>query len=117
MVLRLARFNVMMDDPNRPEWQKDFFTGHAGARGRGHVAAAALPVLPRRADGPTPAPVVLVYLLGLAFLMVLDDPGLFGQDHRQIRAAPLGAADLRAVGGGVRPSGQLSVRGADGHHA
>ena len=27
MVLRLARFNVMLDDPNRPEWQKDFFVG------------------------------------------------------------------------------------------
>ena len=25
--LRLARFNVMADDPNRPEWQKDFFSG------------------------------------------------------------------------------------------
>ncbi len=27
MCLRLARFNVMIDDPNRPAWQKDFFTG------------------------------------------------------------------------------------------
>src|SRR3954452_18959881 len=26
MVLRLARFNVMLDNPNRPEWQKNFFT-------------------------------------------------------------------------------------------
>src|SRR3954451_18871811 len=25
MGLRLARFNVMLDDPNRPEWQKSFF--------------------------------------------------------------------------------------------
>ena len=25
--LRLARFNVMIDDPGRPEWQKNFFVG------------------------------------------------------------------------------------------
>ncbi len=25
--LRLARFNVMQDNPNRPKWQNDFFTG------------------------------------------------------------------------------------------
>ncbi|MGO1117098.1 CDP-alcohol phosphatidyltransferase family protein [Rhodovibrionaceae bacterium A322] len=25
--LRLARFNVMLDDPDKPEWSKDFFTG------------------------------------------------------------------------------------------
>src|ERR671917_839759 len=32
--LRLARFNVMLDDPHRPEWQKNFFVGMAGpARG------------------------------------------------------------------------------------
>jgi CDP-diacylglycerol--serine O-phosphatidyltransferase len=27
MALRLARFNVMAEDPNRPEWQKGFFVG------------------------------------------------------------------------------------------
>ncbi len=27
MVLRLARFNVMLDDPTRPEWKKGFFVG------------------------------------------------------------------------------------------
>src|SRR5918911_492278 len=25
--LRLARFNAMLDDPHRPEWQKNFFVG------------------------------------------------------------------------------------------
>ena len=25
--LRLARFNVMLEDPARPEWKKDFFVG------------------------------------------------------------------------------------------
>ncbi|MEM7301626.1 MAG: CDP-diacylglycerol--serine O-phosphatidyltransferase [Pseudomonadota bacterium] len=25
--LRLARFNVMLDDPNRPDWMADYFTG------------------------------------------------------------------------------------------
>lgn len=27
MALRLARFNAMIDAPNRPEWQKDYFVG------------------------------------------------------------------------------------------
>lgn len=27
MALRLARFNVMLDDPDKPEFSKDFFTG------------------------------------------------------------------------------------------
>src|ERR671917_798687 len=31
--LRLARFNVMIDDPNRPEWKKNFFVGMAAPMG------------------------------------------------------------------------------------
>ncbi|GAB0104419.1 CDP-diacylglycerol--serine O-phosphatidyltransferase [Nocardia sp. JMUB6875] len=27
MVLRLARFNTLMDDDNRPDWQREYFTG------------------------------------------------------------------------------------------
>ena len=27
MGLRLARFNVMIEDPDRPDWKKDFFVG------------------------------------------------------------------------------------------
>lgn len=34
MALRLARFNAMLDDPNRPEWKKDFFVGMPAPAGR-----------------------------------------------------------------------------------
>ena len=50
VALRLARFNVMIDDPNRPEWKKNFFVGMAAPAGRHVRPAAALPVVPRRAD-------------------------------------------------------------------
>ena len=35
--LRLARFNVMLDAPNRPAWQNDFFTGVPAPMGAGLV--------------------------------------------------------------------------------
>src|SRR5215211_1288714 len=39
--LRLARFNAMLDDPNRPEWKKNFFVGMAAPAG---AIAALLPI-------------------------------------------------------------------------
>ena len=39
--LRLARFNVMIDDPNRPDWQKNFFVGIPAPAG---ALAVLLPV-------------------------------------------------------------------------
>ena len=48
--LRLARFNVMIDDPNRPIWAGNFFTGVPAPARRHHRAAADLPGLPRRAE-------------------------------------------------------------------
>ncbi|WP_210485713.1 CDP-diacylglycerol--serine O-phosphatidyltransferase [Microvirga antarctica] len=79
MVLRLARFNVMLDDPNRPEWQKNFFTGMPAPAG---AVTSLLPLylsflgVPMEAAA---APVVLVYLLGLAFLMVSTIPVYSGK--------------------------------------
>ena len=35
--LRLARFNVMLDAPNQPAWQRDFFTGVPAPAGGGLV--------------------------------------------------------------------------------
>jgi len=78
MVLRLARFNVMMDDPNRPEWQKDFFTGMPAPAG---AVTSLLPLYLSFLGVPmtNAAPVVLVYLLGLAFLMVSTIPVYSGK--------------------------------------
>ncbi|MCB8819970.1 CDP-alcohol phosphatidyltransferase family protein [Microvirga rosea] len=80
MVLRLARFNVMLDTPNRPEWQKNFFTGMPAPAG---AITSLLPIylhfLGVPVVGASVAPVVLVYLLGLAFLMVSTIPVYSGK--------------------------------------
>ena len=90
--LRLARFNVMIDDPDRPAWASQFFRRRAGAGRRHHRAAADLRRVPRpcrvrssdmgdarlharhrRADGVAPA-------------------GFFRQARRHARAARNGRA-------------------------
>ncbi|WP_414471626.1 CDP-diacylglycerol--serine O-phosphatidyltransferase [Microvirga sp. M2] len=79
MVLRLARFNVMLDDPHRPEWKKNFFTGMPAPAGALtsmlplYLSFLGFPV------GPAVAPIALVYLLGLAFLMVSTIPVYSGK--------------------------------------
>ena len=77
--LRLARFNVMIDDPTRPEWKKNFFVGMAAPAG---AVTALLPVYLHFVDvpvGPRVAPVVLVYVLFVAFMMVSTVPTYSGK--------------------------------------
>jgi CDP-diacylglycerol---serine O-phosphatidyltransferase len=68
--LRLARFNVMVDDPNKPIWAGNFFVGMPAPAG---AITVLLPIyvyflgMPRLAFV---APVTLVYTLAIAFLMV-----------------------------------------------
>ena len=79
MVLRLARFNVMLDDPHRPEWKKNFFTGMPAPAG---ALTSMLPLYLSFLGfsiGPAAAPIALVYLLGLAFLMVSTIPVYSGK--------------------------------------
>ncbi|MBM6594452.1 CDP-alcohol phosphatidyltransferase family protein [Microvirga pudoricolor] len=80
MVLRLARFNVMLDNPNRPEWQKNFFTGMPAPAG---AITSMLPLYLHFLGVPIVesglAPVILVYLLVLAFLMVSTIPVYSGK--------------------------------------
>jgi len=78
--LRLARFNAMLDDPNRPEWKKNFFVGMAAPAG---AIAALLPIyldfigLPVRT---TPGPALaFLYLLLIGFLMVSTIPTFSGK--------------------------------------
>ena len=77
--LRLARFNVMIDDPNRPAWQANFFVGMPAPAG---AIAVLLPIyiyflgMPRLAFV---APVTLVYTLAIAFLMVSRLPVYSGK--------------------------------------
>jgi len=79
MGLRLARFNVMLDDPNRPEWQKSFFVGMAAPAG---AITSLLPLYLHFLDvpiGPKAAPIALVYVLGLAFLTISTIPTYSGK--------------------------------------
>jgi CDP-diacylglycerol--serine O-phosphatidyltransferase len=77
--LRLARFNVMVDDPNKPSWAGNFFTGVPAPAG---AITVLLPIyvyflgMPRLAFV---APVTFVYTLAIAFLMVSRLPVLSGK--------------------------------------
>jgi CDP-diacylglycerol--serine O-phosphatidyltransferase len=78
--LRLARFNVMIDDPNRPPWAGSFFVGLPAPAG---AITVLLPVyLHFLGLLPAPAvalPVTLAYTLAIAFLMVSRLPVFSGK--------------------------------------
>ncbi|GBD47477.1 CDP-alcohol phosphatidyltransferase family protein [Methylopila sp. Yamaguchi] len=77
--LRLARFNVALDDPNKPAWAGQFFVGVPAPAG---AIAALLPIyleflgFPRV---PVALPAVEVYILAVAFLMVSPLPTWSGK--------------------------------------
>ena len=77
--LRLARFNVMIDDPNRPPWAANFFVGMPAPGG---AIMVLLPIyvtflgMPHLAFA---APLVLFYTLAIAFLMVSRLPVFSGK--------------------------------------
>ncbi|PTM38594.1 phosphatidylcholine/phosphatidylserine synthase [Bosea sp. 124] len=79
MALRLARFNVMIDDPNRPEWQKNFFVGMPAPAG---AITAMLPLylhfigVPVQDYGAVP---VGAYILFIAFLTISRIPCYAGK--------------------------------------
>src|SRR5499427_5135881 len=77
--LRLARFNVMIDDPNRPAWAGNFFVGMPAPAG---AITVLLPVYAHFLGVPLPAfiaPVTLVYTLAIGFLMVSRLPVYSGK--------------------------------------
>ena len=77
--LRLARFNVMLDDPDRPEWKKNFFVGMPAPAG---AVAGLLPlylVLLGLPVGPRLAVLALIYVLAVALLMVSTVPTFSGK--------------------------------------
>jgi CDP-diacylglycerol--serine O-phosphatidyltransferase len=77
--LRLARFNVMIDDPDRPLWQKDFFVGMPAPAG---ALTVLLPIYLFLIDLPLPAGSALVqaaYVLFIAFMMVSRIPTYAGK--------------------------------------
>jgi CDP-diacylglycerol---serine O-phosphatidyltransferase len=75
--LRLARFNVMADDPNRPAWAGNFFTGVPAPAG---ALVVMLPIYVDLLGGPKANPTVtLLYTLAIAFLMVSRLPVFSGK--------------------------------------
>jgi CDP-diacylglycerol--serine O-phosphatidyltransferase len=77
--LRLARFNVMLDDPNRPDWKKDFFVGMPAPAGAGTVLLPLYLHFLGVPIGPAFAPVVLIFTLGIALMMVSTVPTYSGK--------------------------------------
>jgi CDP-diacylglycerol--serine O-phosphatidyltransferase len=77
--LRLARFNVMIDDPNRPPWAANFFVGMPAPGG---AITVLLPIYVTFLGVPHlifVEPVVLLYTLAIAFLMVSRLPVFSGK--------------------------------------
>lgn len=79
--LRLARFNVMLDDPDQPAWRKTFFVGMPAPAG---AVVGLLPIYLRFALGlgaPSPRVAVIesLYALAIAFLMASRVPHFSGK--------------------------------------
>ena len=79
--LRLARFNVMLEDVEKPQWQSMFFVGIPSPAG---AIIVLLPVylgqlglLPEGGKGLVPA--IAIYVLALAFLVASRIPAFSGK--------------------------------------
>jgi CDP-diacylglycerol--serine O-phosphatidyltransferase len=79
--LRLARFNVMIDEPGRPAWHADFFVGMPAPAGAVtvllplylHLSVLELPA------GRAFTVFVIMYVLAIAFLMASRIPHFSGK--------------------------------------
>jgi CDP-diacylglycerol--serine O-phosphatidyltransferase len=76
MSLRLARFNVMADDPNRPVWASNFFTGVPAPAG---AIIVLLPIYVNLLGMPRLTALACVYTLAVALLLVSTLPVLSGK--------------------------------------
>jgi CDP-diacylglycerol--serine O-phosphatidyltransferase len=77
--LRLARFNVMIEDPDRPAWAGNYFVGVPAPAG---AITVLLPIYVQFLGMPHfafVAPVTFLYTLGIAFLMVSRLPVISGK--------------------------------------
>jgi CDP-diacylglycerol---serine O-phosphatidyltransferase len=78
--LRLARFNVMNDDPERPAWMTHFFQGMPAPAG---AVVVLLPMYIQLSTGwphlHSYVPFEIAYVLGVAFLMVSQIPHYSGK--------------------------------------
>jgi CDP-diacylglycerol--serine O-phosphatidyltransferase len=78
--LRLARFNVMIDDPDRPTWMAKFFTGMPAPAG---AIVVLLPLYLHIVSGSSATPgfslLEAVYMIGVALLMASRIPHYSGK--------------------------------------
>ncbi len=84
--LRLARFNVMLDDPNQPLWRKNFFVGMPAPAG---AMVGLLPIYLRSAlDLGAPSAgaafVESLYVLAVALLMASRVPHFSGKSMGRV---------------------------------
>ena len=84
--LRLARFNVMIDDPERPAWHGHFFTGMPAPAGAIlalmplylHLSVVGLP------NSKAFAPYYIAYVIAIAFLMASRIPHFSGKSAGRV---------------------------------
>jgi CDP-diacylglycerol--serine O-phosphatidyltransferase len=74
--LRLARFNVMIDEPNKPAWAGNFFTGMPAPGG---AICVLLPIYVNLLGFPKLTIVTFIFTLTIAFLMVSRLPVYSGK--------------------------------------
>jgi CDP-diacylglycerol--serine O-phosphatidyltransferase len=78
--LRLARFNVALDDPHKPAWAGAFFSGIPAPAGAGlAMVPMYLGFLGLIEDGHEFAVLIAPYTVGIAFLMVSRVPTFSGK--------------------------------------
>ena len=81
--LRLARFNVMIDDPDDAGLAQELLRRHAGAGGRDRRPAAGLSALARSSDAIEPrrasSRLEIAYVLAIALLMASRVPHFSGK--------------------------------------
>ena len=99
--LRLARFNVMIDDPNKPKWAGQFFTGMPSPAG---AIVVLLPIYLHLSvfhipQDKTTAPIIMLYVLLVAFLLVSRIPHFSGKQIGRVPREYFLVIMLAAVAG------------------
>lgn len=80
---RLARFNVALEDPDKPAWQNGFFKGVPAPAGAGLALMPMYLGFLGLIDGKTLAPAILLYTGAVGFLMISSIPTLSGKGSGQ----------------------------------
>lgn len=76
---RLARFNVALEDPDKPAWQVGFFKGVPAPAGAGLALLPMYLGFLDLIDGQTFAPAILLYTGVVGFLMISSIPTFSGK--------------------------------------